>query len=130
MQSLRFFTGVLPGGGTWCPAFCIPEVIENKRVKKSLLNVKIPLDKILFCDRISLVEKCAPAQVGAFCFYGQVTADPAAEGLLVSTPKVLKTKELSAKSKALANAEAMRGPRPVVRFCAAEKPFFRTRTPR
>jgi hypothetical protein len=47
---------------------CIPEVIENKRVKKSLLKMKIPLDKILFSDTISLVEKCAPTQSGRFAF--------------------------------------------------------------
>jgi len=36
------------------------QVIENKGLKKSLLKMKFWLDKILFCDRISLVEKCAP----------------------------------------------------------------------
>ena len=48
--------------------FCVLQVIENKGLKKSLLKMKFSLDKILFCARISLVEKCAPIQVGAFCF--------------------------------------------------------------
>lgn len=110
--------------------FCIPEVIENKRVKKSLLNVKISLDKILFCDRISLVEKYAPTQVGAFCFWGHIIAEPPAPGLLPSTPNVLKTKELSTELKSL------RAPRksgvliPLSGSVTLQRRFSRTRTPR
>jgi hypothetical protein len=51
------------------PDFRGSDVIEKNRVKKSLQKVKIFLDKILFCDTLVLVEKCAPTQSGRFAFW-------------------------------------------------------------
>ncbi len=48
--------------------FVVPNSLKRKRIKKSLRKVKIFLDKILFCDTLSLVEKCAPIQSGRFAF--------------------------------------------------------------
>jgi hypothetical protein len=50
--------------------FVVPKSLKIKRIKKSLRNVKIFLDKILLCDMLSLVEKCAPIQIGAFRILG------------------------------------------------------------
>ncbi len=44
--------------------------IENTGLKKSLPKVQFSLDKILFSDRISLVEKCAPTQSGRLLLWG------------------------------------------------------------
>jgi len=40
--------------------FVVPKSLKIKRIKKSLRNAKIFLDKILLCGMLSLVEKCAP----------------------------------------------------------------------
>jgi hypothetical protein len=54
--------------------FCASELVEKKRVKKSFQKVKNFLDKILFCDTLSLVEKHAPTQSGRFAFMGYLSA--------------------------------------------------------
>jgi hypothetical protein len=43
-------------------------VIEKNGVKKSLRKMQIFLDKILFCDRLCFVEKCAPIIRGVLLF--------------------------------------------------------------
>jgi hypothetical protein len=44
------------------------DVVENKKLKKSLQKVKVSLDKILDFDTLSLVESCVPVLTGTFCF--------------------------------------------------------------
>jgi len=50
--------------------FCALELVEKKRIKEFLKKVKKILDKILFCNIVTDIEKCAPTQSGRFAFQG------------------------------------------------------------
>jgi hypothetical protein len=52
--------------------FPILQVREKKRLKKISKKVKNFLDKILFCDRVMFIEKCAPTQSGRFAFMARL----------------------------------------------------------